>query len=229
MGWFLIEEAVDAVSVGWAGGVVVGRAAAGRGAGAAAGFAGAGRAAARPGAVCADRFLLAGSGALSRSSDDLDGELCAFDGRQGADGLGVRDAGAGGFRLAAFEALLPDRAWGACAARVDGAQAHGASRRGRGGRADALRDRQGAARDALQGESREDRLDGGGGRRSLSQRRGLEPGRCEDAGPPGAQADRACRWGRWKGARPKLGARTSPAGDLSHTGPPHRRAQKRRS
>jgi hypothetical protein len=48
--------------------------------------------------------------------------------------LGLRDACAGGLRLAAPAALLPDRARSACAGGVDGAQARPpAGRRGRGG------------------------------------------------------------------------------------------------
>src|SRR5208283_4082577 len=110
MGWFLIEEAADAVFVGWAGRVVVGRGAAGRGAGAAGGFGGVGCVVGRSLAAGTDRGALAGGGCCSWASDDLDGELCAFDGGQAAHGLGLRNAGAGGFGLVASAAVLFDRA-----------------------------------------------------------------------------------------------------------------------
>ena len=116
-------------------------------------------------------------GCFSWAPDNLDGELCAVDGGQGTHGLGLRDACAGGIGLAASAPVLFDRAGRARAARVDGAQAHAPAGRGGRGGADALRDREGAARDALQSEGCEDRLDGGGGRCALSQRRGVEPGR----------------------------------------------------
>jgi hypothetical protein len=54
----------------------------------------------------------------------------------------------------------------------------------------------GAARDPVQSEGCEDRLDCRGGRRALSEGRGFEPGRSEDPGAPGAQAHRAHGRGR---------------------------------
>jgi hypothetical protein len=48
MGWFLIDEGVDAVAFGWVGRVVVGRGVVGRGEGAAGRFGGVGRVAATP-------------------------------------------------------------------------------------------------------------------------------------------------------------------------------------
>ena len=172
MGLFLIEEDADAAFVGRAGGVAVGRGSAGRGAGIAGGSGGVGCVAARCGADAADRGALARRGDLPRPSDDRDGELCALDGGQAAHGLGIRDVGAGGLGLAASAPLLPDRAWGARAARVDGAQADTEAGRRGDGRAGACGGRQGPARDALQGKGGADRLDGRGGRRSLSDRFG---------------------------------------------------------
>src|SRR5262249_57359705 len=105
-------------------------------------------AAARPCLASADCLALAGGGGLSRPSDDPDGDLRAPDGGQAAHGLGLRDVGARGLGLVASTALLPDRARRARAARVDGPQAHAPTWARRGGRLDALRDREGTARDA---------------------------------------------------------------------------------
>ena len=55
-------------------------------------------------------------------------DVCAVDGRQAAHWLGVRDAGAGGVGLASSAAVLSDRARGAGAGRVDGAQADAPAR-----------------------------------------------------------------------------------------------------
>src|SRR6516162_2147651 len=107
---FLVEEVVNAAAVGGAGRVVMGRGAAGGGAGVAGGPSGAGRAAVRSGAVSADRVALGAAGALSWQADDLDADVCALDGRQAPDWLGVRDAGAGGVGLDPFAPVLPDRA-----------------------------------------------------------------------------------------------------------------------
>src|SRR6266705_411960 len=108
MGSFLIEEAADVATVRWPGRVVVGRGAAGRGAGAAEGFSGAGCAVGRSGAAGADRVRLARRGGLSGSSDYPDAGLCALDGDQGAHGLGLRDTRARGLGLVAPTPLLFD-------------------------------------------------------------------------------------------------------------------------
>src|SRR5271166_396233 len=98
MGWFLIEEDADVATVRRAGGVVVGRGATRRGAGAAGGSGGAGCPLARPGVARADRVWLALRGRVAGTSDDSDRAVCALDGGQAAHGLGVRDAGARGRR-----------------------------------------------------------------------------------------------------------------------------------
>src|SRR5580692_10168885 len=118
MGSFLVEEGVDAAAFGWAGRVVVGRGASGRGEGAAGGLGGVGCVVERPAVVGADRGGLVSGGGLSGSPVDPDGRVCAFDDHQGAYGLGIRDAGSGGLGLASFEAVLSDRARRACSARV---------------------------------------------------------------------------------------------------------------
>jgi hypothetical protein len=164
MGSFLIEEAADVATVGRAGRVVVGRGAAGRGARTAAGSGRVGRAVARSGAARSDRLGLAPRGRGAGAPVDCDGGVCALDDRQAAHGLGIRDVGAGGLRLAAPAPFLSDRAGGAGAARVDGAQADPPAWGGGGGGANALRDRRGPAGDALQGQGRADRLDGRGSR-----------------------------------------------------------------
>ena len=61
-------------------------------------------------------------------ADDLDADLCAVDGGQAPNGVGVRDAGAGGVGLAASASVLCDRAWRAGPGRVDGAQADAQAR-----------------------------------------------------------------------------------------------------
>src|SRR5438876_3601124 len=225
MGCFLVEEVVDAAAVGWAGGVVVGRGVAGRGAGTTGGSGGTGCAVGRSRVACADRVGLARGGGLLGAPVDLDGGVCAFDGGQAAHRLGLRDAHAGGLGLTASAPVLFDRARRAGASRVDGAQADPSAGRRGGGRVDEVCDRKGPARDALQGQGREDRLDGRGGRCALPERHGIEPGRREDAGARGAQADEAGGGGRWAGARSQPRAGAAPAGDLAHDGSAHRGAQ----
>lgn len=127
--------------------------------GAAGGSGGSGCVVARPAVAPANRVGVERRGGQSWSPDDSDGGLCAFDGGQAAHRLGIRDAGARGLGLAASAAFLPDRARRAGAARVDGAQANQPARWRGGGRADALCDRKGPARDALCGQGGEDRLD----------------------------------------------------------------------
>jgi len=160
MGSFLVEGGIDAAAFGWAGRVVVGRGAAGRGEGAAGGFGGVGCAVERPAVVGADRGGLASGGALSGSPVDPDGHVCAVDDHQGAHWLGIRDARAGGLRLASSAAVLSDRAGRARPGRVDGSQVDASAWWRGGGGADAVCDRQGPARDALPRESRADRLNG---------------------------------------------------------------------
>src|ERR1022692_2954469 len=128
MGTFLAEEDVNVEAGGGAGRVVVGRGCADRGARVAGRFGGVGCAVARPGVVGADRGVLGvrgGGGPRERepwASDDRDRDLRALDGDQAPHGLGVRDAGTRGLRLAAPAALLSDRARRARAGGVDGPQ-----------------------------------------------------------------------------------------------------------
>src|SRR6516225_8272603 len=118
---FLVEEVVNVAVVGRPGRVAVGRGAAGRGSGAAGGSGGVGCAAGGRRAAGADRGGLGGAGALAWAADDLDADLCAVDGRQASDRLGVRDAGARGVGLAASAPPLSDRVGRAGAGGVDGA------------------------------------------------------------------------------------------------------------
>src|SRR5438876_10786158 len=106
MGTFLIEEAAGAATVGWAGGVVVGRGVAGRGEGAAVGSGGVGCAVGRSGVACADRVGLAGGGGVAGPPVNPDGDICALDGCRAAHRLGVRDAGPGGLGFVAPAAVL---------------------------------------------------------------------------------------------------------------------------
>jgi hypothetical protein len=149
MSTFLVEEVVDAAAVGGAGRIVVGRGVAGRRAGVAGGSGGAGSAALRSGLVGADRGELAAAGPGSWSPDDLDADLCAVDGHKAPHRLGLRDADAGGLGLAASAEVLPDRAGGAGAGRVHGAQAHAQARSRDRQRHHQGRDRQGQAGEAV--------------------------------------------------------------------------------
>ena len=95
------------------------------------------------------------------------------------------------------------------AGRVDGPQAHSAARRRDGERAHARVDREGDQGEAVPAAGGADRLDGRGGRRQVSDRRGAGVGRGEVAGAGGSQARRAGR-----------GEAAAGAGSLAGDGPP---------
>jgi hypothetical protein len=109
MNWFPTGWRCDAHARWRAGGVPVGRGLADRGAGAAGGSRSPGSSALRSAVARADRGRLGAERAWSWPAIDIDGELRAPDGDQAAHGLGLRNARAGGLRLAAPAALLPDR------------------------------------------------------------------------------------------------------------------------
>src|SRR5512143_24530 len=132
---FLVERSGLAEARVGSGGVAVGRGVAGRGAPAAGGVGGAGSAVVGSGAAGADRRALPARGrrAAARgvdgwAADDRDGDLRAADGAQAALSVGVSRTGGRGVGLDPFAALLPDLAERAGAGRVDGAQAHAATR-----------------------------------------------------------------------------------------------------
>ena len=126
---------------------------------------------------CWRRSRRAGSArAGSWAADDLDADLRAVDGDQAPHRLGVRDVDAGGLGLAASAPVLSDRAWGAGAGRVDGAQAHPPARGGGGERDHEDGDREGPAGEAVSAAGGADRLDGGRGRRALPDRFGVGVG-----------------------------------------------------
>ncbi len=190
MNWFPTRWRCDAHAVWRAGGVLVGRGAADPGAGAAGGSGAAGSGAARRGAVEAGGASVGVLGARAWPSVDLDRDVRAVDGDQAAHGLGLRNADAGGLRLAAPAALLPDRARSACAGGVHGQKAspqagcRGRARDHQGG------DLQGPARDAFPCAGGEDRLDGRGGGHPLPLRRDARPARRSGARTRGSQGDR---------------------------------------
>jgi hypothetical protein len=166
MGGFRVLGGWCAEAAGGAGGDALGRAVAGRGAGVAGGSGGDRRAAARPRAVRADRGAVGAPGAGAGAADDPDGDLRPPDDRQAALGLGLRDAGPRGLRLAAPEAFLPDPLARAGAGRVDATQADPPAGRRGDGRLDARADREGGQGATLQAPGGADRLDRGGGRSS---------------------------------------------------------------
>ncbi len=181
MGLFLVNRGGVCANA-WcaAGGVVVGRGAAGRGEGAARRPSGDREAVVGSGPVGADRGALAARSRrvrpLSRRSwatDDIDADLRALDGGQAAHRLGLRDARAGGVGLAAPAALLPDRSGRAGAGRVDGAKAHQAAGIRDRRRADQGGDREGSQGAALSAAGGADRFDGDRGGRALPD--GLRP------------------------------------------------------
>jgi hypothetical protein len=211
---------------GRAGGDVVGRGAADRGAPAAGGSGRAGRVAVRSGADGAVRQALGTRssrvgrvGRRSRASDARDRDLCAADGAQAAPWLGVPDAGGGGFGLDSLAAVLSDRAKRAGSRRVDGSKAHSADRTRDGQRRDARADLRGGPREALPGACGASRLDGDRGRRQVPDRCG--PGRAgrQGARAGGPQARREDRRDEDAGARPLTGDGPPAARDRSH-GPP---------
>ncbi len=188
MNWFPTRWRCDAHAVWRAGGVLVGRGVAGRGAGAARGSRSSGWGAVGSAVAGADRGCMGAGRAGSWAPVDLDGDLRAVDGDQAAHWLGLRDAGAGGLRLAASAAVLSDRDRSACAGRVDGPQARPpAGRRGRAGDHQGG-DREGPARDAFPCAGGEDRLDGRGGRHPLPVRRDARLARRQGARARGPQA-----------------------------------------
>ena len=166
----------------------MGRGVADRGARAARGFGAPGSGVVRSGGAGADLGGEGAVGARAWPAVDLDGELCAVDDHQAAHWLGLRNACAGGLRLAAPAAVLFDRDRSACAGGVDGAQARSpAGNRGRGGDHEGG-DRQGPARDAFSCAGGEDRLDGGGGGYPLPVRRDARVARRSGAGTRGQEA-----------------------------------------
>ena len=108
-------------------------------------------------------------------------------------GWGYRSAGRGGFGLDSPAPLLPDRAFGAGARRVDGAQADQTDRRADRQRRHARADRGSGSRAALSGAGGQDRLDGDRGRHQVSDRRGPGVARRPLAGAGGPQAGREAR------------------------------------
>jgi hypothetical protein len=179
---FMIDlGGVSADAVRGRGGVVVGRAASGGGAGAARRSGAPGRAAVRSGSVGADRGAV-GAGARagqqvrrSRPAVAGDGNLRAVDGAQAPLRVGVRDVDARGVRLDPSAALLPAGSHRAGAGRVDGAQAHAAAGGGGGAPAHPGADSERAAGEAVSPAGSADRLDRGRGRCALSDRLGGWP------------------------------------------------------
>src|SRR5215207_8553169 len=111
MGCFQAIGGSDAEAAGRPGGEFMGRGAAGEAARVAGGSREDRRAVARREAAGADQGAWA--------ADAPDAELCAADGAQAPLRLGLRDAGAGGVRLAAPAPLLPDPAARGGTGRVD--------------------------------------------------------------------------------------------------------------
>ena len=171
---------------GRAGGVLVGRGAAGRGAGAARRSRAAGSGAVRFGVVVPDRPGVGGGCAGAGAAVDRDGDVRAVDGDQAAHRLGVRDAGPGGVGLAASAAVLSDRDRSAGAGRVDGPQARPPARRGGGAGDHQDGDREGAARDAVHRRGRR-----GSTRRWSRPTSAIRPTRCSPCREPGRSRARA--------------------------------------
>ncbi len=201
--------------MGGAAGVLVGRDAADRGEGAAAGLGGTGRVVVRsgivdgvPGALQAGGQGDGAIGAQRRPADDRDGDVCAVDGAQAAVQVGVPVIGRGGVGLDSSAAVLSDRVVRAGAGRVDGPEVDAADRSRDGQRADARGDRGGDAVQAVSSAGRQDRFDGDRGGREVPDRR--EPG-CRRGEGPRARGSQAREAGR--------GETSAGAGPVSVDGP----------
>ena len=191
---------VRADAVGAAGGVVVGRVAAGRGEGVASGSGGAGPGAVGPraddGAVgaLAPRGHRHGSCRVDRrATDDRDGDLRAVDGLEGALSVGVPDVDGGGLGLDPLAPVLPDLAVGASAGRLDGAQADAACRGRDGERVDPVADRGRGAPEAVAPAGGEDRFD----RRRWRRTCAIRPTRTSPRTGSGCSPGRAASSPRW--------------------------------
>ena len=208
----------------------MGRGVADRGARAARRSGGAGWAVVGSGAASADRGALRARGrtgwqvgAERWPADDRDGDLHPPDGLEAALRLGLSHAGGGGVGLDPPAPLLPHRAVGAGAGRVDDQEAHPQARAGDGSGADADADLEGDPRAALPAASGAGRLDGGRGRREVSDRRGSGLARSAGAGPRGAPARRADLREAGAGAGPLAGVGPQAAGNHAHDPPPRAR------
>jgi hypothetical protein len=197
MNGFLTWWRCDADARGRAGGVLVGRGAADRGARAARRSRRAGSSALGFVVAVPDRPGVGAGCAGAWPAVDLDGDVRAVDGDQAAHWLGVRDAGAGGLGLVASAAVLSDRDRSAGPGRVNGPKARPPARREcrPGDHQDG--DREGPARDQVQRPGGEDRLDGHRGRRSLSVRRDARVAGSQDTR---ARRQKASETGRRQGA-----------------------------